>query len=299
MRGQMCWTSRRPSAKAAAGPGVQTRARWSLAEFGERQARESQAAVFGGKGMAGTGMYGTGIQAVMPESVRVRLALPLLAPPNARLTVAAGLNPQSPTFAQNRPNRPAPDSLAHHSLAPFLLCHQRREGRERCSFRVGASTSPLRQTRRCFRHLAPSPALRPPTQPGFGGSFHVASDFARNGALACDCFQRPGPVIRLAPQFSQNQRHRTGPEADDLLVWQKISATHLSKPPVMTKRVTCLVMMPGRGVRATAKYYVQTQTLRLVLDAGTARDAAVRADPVVPRPAGRMPLCRGWLRRTC
>ena len=53
-----------------------------------------------GKGMAGKGMYGTGIQAVMPESVRVRPALPLLAPPNVRLTVAADLNPQSPTFAQ-------------------------------------------------------------------------------------------------------------------------------------------------------------------------------------------------------
>ena len=32
-----------------------------------------------------------------------------------------------------------------------------------------------------------------------------------------------------------------------------------------------------------AKYYVPTEKLRLGLDTATARDAAVRADPVVPR----------------
>lgn len=35
-----------------------------------------------------------------------------------------------------------------------------------------------------------------------------------------------------------------------------------------------------------AKSYVPTEELRLALDAATASDAAVREDPVVPRPAG-------------
>ncbi len=47
--------------------------------------------------------------------------------------------------------------------------------------------------------------------------------------------------------------------------------------PVLTKHVTCLAMIPGRRYAKWPKYYVQTETLRLVLDAATARDAAVRA----------------------
>jgi hypothetical protein len=58
-----------------------------------------------------------------------------------------------------------------------------------------------------------------------------AGELRRHGVLFGDALQRPEPLVRLAPESFEYQRHGSRPHANDLLIWPE--HRHLGRPALL------------------------------------------------------------------